>query len=114
LAGLAGIRSRQGCWIKPLLHATRADIERDLRQHGLSWCEDASNASPAFTRNRIRHGVVPALLDALRTPEAPAAVRRERLARRAALLADELADAGRVLERVAARLLTRSLTDTRS
>ena len=112
LTGMAGMRARQGAWIKPLLHATRADIERDLRQHGLSWREDASNASPAFTRNRVRHGVVPALLEALRAPEAPAAVRRERLARRAALLADELADAGRVLERVAARLLTRSLTDT--
>jgi|KBSSwiStaDraftv2_1062776.scaffolds.fasta_scaffold89868_2 tRNA(Ile)-lysidine synthetase-like protein len=112
LTGAAGMRARQGCWIKPLLHATRADVERDLRQHGLNWCEDASNDSPAFTRNRIRHGVVPALLEALHAPAAPAVVRRERLARRAAGLADELADASRVLERNAARVLARGLVET--
>src|SRR5262245_19480690 len=68
LTGLAGMRARHGVWLKPLLLATRADVERDLAQHGLSWCEDASNASPAFTRNRIRHAVIPALLDALGAP----------------------------------------------
>ena len=112
LTGMAGMRARQGAWIKPMLHATRADIERDLGQHKLSWCEDASNASPAFTRNRIRHGAVPALLDALYVPEARAAERRERLARRAAALADELADAGRVLSRLAAVRLHRALVAT--
>jgi tRNA(Ile)-lysidine synthase len=111
LTGIAGMRARQGVWIKPLLHATRADIERDLAQHRLSWCEDASNASPAFTRNRIRHGVVPSLLDALQAPGAAPAVRRERLARRAAALAAELADAGRVLARIAGRTLDRAITD---
>ena len=112
LIGAAGMRARQGAWIKPLLHATRADVERDLRQHGLNWREDASNDSPAFTRNRIRHGVVPALLDALGAPAGPAVARRERLARRSAALAEELADAGRVLGRNAARALARALTET--
>ena len=101
LTGMAGMRARQGAWIKPLLHATRADIERDLRQHGMVWREDATNATGEFTRNRVRHGAVPALLDALRLPAAHAPVRRERLARRAAALAEELADAGRVLGRLA-------------
>ena len=108
LLGLAGMRARQGAWLKPMLHATRADIERDLAQHRLLWREDATNATPEFTRNRIRHGAVPALLDALRVPAAQAAERRERLARRAAELADELADAGRVLARLAAARLRRA------
>ena len=112
LVGMAGMRPRRGVWLKPLLHATRADIERDLRQHGIDWREDGTNATPEFTRNRIRHGAVPALLDALRTPAAAPAARRERLARRAAALADELADAGRVLSRSAARALRRALGDT--
>jgi tRNA(Ile)-lysidine synthase len=112
LTGMAGMRARQGAWIKPMLDATRADIERDLRQHGLSWCEDESNATPAYTRNRIRHGAVPALLDALGVPSGAAAARRERLARRAAALAAELADAGRALSRVAAARLSRSLVET--
>ena len=114
LTGMAGMRARRGMWIKPMLHATRADVERDLRQHGLRWREDASNATPEFTRNRIRHGAVPALLDALRAPAARAAERRERLARRAAALADELADAGRLLSRVAAARLERALVDGRA
>jgi tRNA(Ile)-lysidine synthase len=108
LLGLAGMRARQGAWLKPMLHATRADIERDLAQHRLLWREDATNATPEFTRNRIRHGAVPALLDALRVPAAQAAERRERLARRAAALADELADAGRVLGRLASARLRRA------
>jgi tRNA(Ile)-lysidine synthase len=109
LPGLAGMRARRGPWIKPMLHATRADIERDLARHRLSWCEDATNATPEFTRNRIRHGAVPALLDALGLPSAPAAERRERLARRASALAEELGAAGRVLARLAAARLDRAL-----
>ena len=110
LTGMAGMRARQGVWLKPMLHVTRADIERDLAQHRLSWCEDATNATPAFTRNRIRHAVVPALLDALRLPAAQAPERRERLARRAAALAEELGDAGRLLSRLAGARLRRAAT----
>src|SRR5262245_37035187 len=109
LTGMAGMRARRGVWIKPMLHATRADIERDLRQHGLAWREDASNATPAYLRNRIRHGAVPALLAALGGPASGATARRERLAHRAAMLAEELADAGRVLARVAAARLRRAV-----
>lgn len=114
LTGMAGMRARQGMWIKPMLHATRADVERDLRRQGLRWCEDASNATPEFTRNRIRHGAVPALLDALRAPAGQEAERRERLARRAAVLADELADAGRLLSRIAATRLDRAVVSGRA
>jgi tRNA(Ile)-lysidine synthase len=112
LTGLAGMRARHGVWIKPLLHATRADVERDLRQHGVRWREDASNASPAWTRNRVRHGVVPALLDALRVPAGRATERRERLARRVAVVAEELASAGRIVSRLAKRALDRALVGT--
>src|SRR5262245_33035136 len=43
LGGIAGMRARHGVWLKPMLQATRADVERDLRQHGLMWRDDASN-----------------------------------------------------------------------
>jgi tRNA(Ile)-lysidine synthetase-like protein len=117
LAGAAGMRARHGAWLKPLLHATRADIERDLTQHRIAWREDASNASPAHARNRVRHSVVPALLDALGAPATgagrSAAARRAGLARRAAALAGELAAAERTLSRAAARALERSLGEAR-
>jgi tRNA(Ile)-lysidine synthetase-like protein len=116
LTGAAGMRARHGPWLKPLLHATRADIELDLARHRIAWREDASNASPAWARNRVRHSVVPALLDALGAPAAgpgrSAAVRRAGLARRAAALAGELAAAERTLARASARALDRLLRDT--
>ena len=40
--------------VRPLLGVSRAAIERFARERGLSWREDASNASPAYTRNRVR------------------------------------------------------------
>ncbi|MBI5169374.1 MAG: tRNA lysidine(34) synthetase TilS, partial [Candidatus Eisenbacteria bacterium] len=51
LAGLGGMRARRGPWLKPLLAATRADVERDLVRAGLGWREDASNASREHLRN---------------------------------------------------------------
>lgn len=65
LTGAAGMRARHGAFVKPLLHATRHDIERDLVQHGIAWRDDASNATRDFARNRVRHDVVPTLLAAV-------------------------------------------------
>src|SRR5262245_50439829 len=100
LSGMAGMRARHGVWLKPLLEATRADVERDLASQRLAWREDASNASAAYTRNHVRHGAVPALLDAIGAPAGGGADRRAALARNAARLAAELADGGRALARL--------------
>ena len=40
--------------VRPLLGVSRAEIERFARSRRLKWREDASNASPAYTRNRVR------------------------------------------------------------
>jgi tRNA(Ile)-lysidine synthase len=61
LAGLGGMRPRRGVWIKPLLAATRADIEADLRDLAQPWREDRSNADLRYARSRVRHEVIPAL-----------------------------------------------------
>lgn len=107
LVGASGMRARRGRWLKPLLEATRADLEADLRRAGLAWREDASNASPAHARNRVRHTVVPALLDALGVPAAAAVERRAGLARRAQVLARELGSAHATLARAARRAQAR-------
>jgi len=114
LTGAAGMRPRHGGWIKPLLHVTRAELESDLRRQGLAWREDASNASHAYLRNRIRHVAVPALLDAIGVAAGDAAARRAALARRASARAAELAEAAHVLERLAARALLRAATAARA
>jgi len=61
--GLAGIpeRSPDGRVVRPLLHATRVQVERFASQRGLAWREDASNASGAYARNRLRRDWLPGL-----------------------------------------------------
>jgi len=45
--------------LRPLLGLHGADLRADLARRGLDWREDASNASARFTRNRVRHGLLP-------------------------------------------------------
>jgi tRNA(Ile)-lysidine synthase len=46
---------------RPLLGTWREEIDEYIAQHRLSFIEDASNADRQFTRNRLRHEVIPAL-----------------------------------------------------
>ncbi len=61
--GLAGIpeRSSDGRIARPLLGVGRAEVLRFAAERGLRWREDASNASPAFARNRLRRDWLPGL-----------------------------------------------------
>ena len=61
LKGLTGMQPAAGRLVRPLLALSRAEIEEGLREAGLSWREDESNASDAYTRNRIRHNILPLL-----------------------------------------------------
>ena len=65
LAGLGGIKKQspfpegiaevEGLVIcRPLLDFSRAEIENYLLARGQSWCEDATNKSGIYSRNRIR------------------------------------------------------------
>ena len=47
--------------IRPLLGVRRAEIEAFLREQGRTWREDSSNADTAYTRNRVRHELMPVL-----------------------------------------------------
>ena len=58
---LLGMRPREGRLVRPLLPFTRAQTAAHCTQRGLRWREDESNASEAYARGRIRHGLVPAL-----------------------------------------------------
>lgn len=61
LRGIGGIRPRRGRVIRPLLEVERGQIEAFLREQGIPWCEDATNADTAYTRNRLRREVFPVL-----------------------------------------------------
>ncbi|HWB26750.1 MAG TPA: tRNA lysidine(34) synthetase TilS [Chitinophagaceae bacterium] len=59
ISGLHGIPPRQGDIIRPLLFAKREEIIEYATINGLHWVEDSSNASDKYTRNFIRHQLVP-------------------------------------------------------
>ncbi|HEV2215255.1 MAG TPA: tRNA lysidine(34) synthetase TilS, partial [Terracidiphilus sp.] len=101
--GLSGIHPKLespegGCVIRPLLATTRAQVEEFLRALGQPWRTDSSNADTAFTRNRIRHELLP-VLDEFN------ARLREHLAQMATLARDEEAYWQSELDRMAPQLL---------
>ena len=53
--------SRSRHILRPLLAARRIDLEEYLRTQNQPWRTDSSNADHAFTRNRIRHQLLPIL-----------------------------------------------------
>ncbi len=53
--------SAAGRVVRPMLGVRRTEIEEFLRTAGQEWREDASNADVAFTRNRVRHELLPEL-----------------------------------------------------
>lgn len=61
ISGLHGILPRQGKTLRPLLFASREDILHYARERQLQWVEDSSNESTRYTRNYIRHEVLPML-----------------------------------------------------
>lgn len=79
-----------GYLLRPLLQCSRAELQAYAVAHRLSWLDDPSNADRRFSRNYLRHRVMPVL--AARWPQAAAAMARaaEHLGEAAQLL-DELA-----------------------
>lgn len=89
--GLSGIRPRVGLVVRPLLDVGRPEIVRDLADRGQSFRDDKSNADRRFTRNRVRHDVLPALREAVSPRIVEALGRAARLAWDDEALLDELA-----------------------
>lgn len=47
--------------IRPLIETTRAQIEQYCEEHGLNYVTDSTNLTDDYTRNKIRHSVIPIL-----------------------------------------------------
>jgi tRNA(Ile)-lysidine synthase len=84
--GISGIHPvvefAEGRVVRPLLATRRAEVEMYLKALGQEWREDSSNRHLTFTRNRIRHELLPVL-------EAWNPRLREHLAQMAELARDE-------------------------
>ncbi len=59
LAGLSGIPYIRGNVIRPVLDLTRAEIEEYCRNHNLEYITDSTNSENEYTRNKIRHFIIP-------------------------------------------------------
>lgn len=105
--GLGGLRgmpvSRRLCdnvvLIRPLLDVGRTSLEAWLAARDLKFRTDATNADSAYTRNRIRHELLPLLREQF-NPEVNTALVR---------LGRQAADVEQAVEFAATRLLQQSL-----
>lgn len=61
VSGLSGIKIRNKNIIRPLLYTERAEIEEFLNRNGVSFMTDSTNLSDDYTRNKVRHTVLPTL-----------------------------------------------------
>jgi tRNA(Ile)-lysidine synthase len=99
--GLAGIRPVHGAVVRPLLGVPRAALRAAVAAAGLTAAEDPTNAGLETPRNRVRHGLLPALAQQEAEPD---------LGARLARLAAGARRAGAALERrLAAELRLREL-----
>ena len=61
LKGLGSIPPVRDNIIRPLIYCSRADIENYCAGNGISFVTDSTNLSDEYTRNGIRHNIVPQL-----------------------------------------------------
>lgn len=61
LKGLCGIPVKRGIFIRPLILCTRQNVEDYCKQNNLSFVTDSTNLSDDYSRNKIRHNVIPIL-----------------------------------------------------
>ncbi len=98
IEGMSGIRYvRQDKVIRPILDVEREQIEGYCIENGLSYCTDATNQDETYTRNKIRHRLLP-LLKAEFNPNITEAL---------ATLAENMAEDGDFLNGYAERLYQR-------
>ena len=59
LQGLRGMLWKRGRIIRPFLDVSRSDVEKYNREHKIPSFQDITNTDIRFTRNKIRHKLIP-------------------------------------------------------
>jgi tRNA(Ile)-lysidine synthase len=61
IAGMHGILPQQGSIIRPLLAFTKEELVQYAKTNNIPWREDSSNLKDDYTRNAIRHQLLPVI-----------------------------------------------------
>jgi tRNA(Ile)-lysidine synthase len=61
IKGLTGIKNKSEKVIRPLLFASREEITDYAKRNNFLFREDSSNSSTKYSRNKVRHEVIPLL-----------------------------------------------------
>lgn len=61
--GATGIRQINGKYFRPILNLTRVEIEQYAQEHNVPFVKDSTNDDTKYTRNFIRHKVMPLLAE---------------------------------------------------
>ena len=97
IAGLAGMQtarrlSELTTLVRPLLAVHREQLRDYLRECGHTYREDSSNSEQQFTRNRIRHDLIPRLESQYNAKVGEALVRLGKYADQVQQIIEELVD----------------------
>ena len=92
--GMSGIPPVRDNLIRPVIYIPKADITLALVNAGISYVTDSTNSDTAYTRNYIRHEIIPRLSKLTDTPEV--SVRR---------MGQNIRDDGEYIDSVAERFL---------
>ena len=65
LAGACGMKEEEGFYLRPFLRWSKAEILGYVKENGLDYREDGTNADLAYTRNKLRLQVFPLLESAV-------------------------------------------------
>lgn len=89
--GLSGMPVRRDKFIRPLLFATRKEIETYAKSNSLHYLIDSTNAMVKYRRNRIRHELIPYLKQQFNPSIADAVLRSAKIMSEVELFLDEQA-----------------------
>lgn len=59
IKGISSMQAQKGNRLRPLLHISRDEIMAYANYYGVNWRDDSSNAKLYYTRNKIRHQLMP-------------------------------------------------------
>lgn len=62
LKGLCGIPPVRGNIIRPLIYCSRDEVEQFCKENSLTYVTDKTNLSDDYTRNKVRHLILPEML----------------------------------------------------